>query len=61
MTQAIDESCAQRSANLQKSAEELAQLNPIATALTSAYDLPPPPQKIADAARKMSAFFLKSG
>ena len=46
MTQAIDESCAQRSANLQKSAEELAQLNPIAIALTSAYDLPPPHKKL---------------
>jgi hypothetical protein len=42
MTQAIDENRAQRSANLQEQAEELARLHRIATALTPAYNLHPP-------------------
>src|SRR5258708_26107488 len=63
MTQAIDESRAQLIANLQERAEELAQLNRIAIALTSEFDLQRLLQMITDAARKMTAaqyaaFFL---
>jgi signal transduction histidine kinase len=63
MTQTIDESRAQLIANLQQQAEELTQLNRIATALTSEFDLQRLLQMITDAARKVTAaqyaaFFL---
>src|SRR6266516_2955730 len=63
MTQTIDESRAQLIANLQERAEELAQLNRIAIALTSEFDLQRLLQMITDAARKVTAaqyaaFFL---
>ena len=63
MTQTIDESRAQLIADLQERAEELAQLNRIAIALTSEFDLQRLLQMITDAARKMTAaqyaaFFL---
>src|SRR5204863_8444163 len=63
MTQTIEESRAQLIANLQQQAEELAQLNRIAIALTSELDLRRLLQMITDAARKVTsaeyaAFFL---
>src|SRR5258707_1029144 len=63
MTQTIEESRAQLIANLQERAEELAQLNRIAIALTSEFDLQRLLQMITDAARKVTAaeyaaFFL---
>jgi signal transduction histidine kinase len=63
MTQTIDESRAQLIASLQQQADELAQLNRIAIALTSEFDLQRLLQLITDAARKVTsaeyaAFFL---
>ena len=63
MTQTIDEIRAQLIADLQERAEELAQLNRIAIALTSEFDLQRLLQMITDAARKVTAaeyaaFFL---
>ncbi|HLI08866.1 MAG TPA: GAF domain-containing protein [Ktedonobacteraceae bacterium] len=63
MTQTIDVDRAQLIANLQVQAEELAQLNRIAIALTSEFDLQRLLQMITDAARKVTAaeyaaFFL---
>ncbi len=63
MTQTTDESRAQLIASLQQQAEELAQLNRIAIALTSEFDLQRLLQMITDAARKVTAaqyaaFFL---
>src|SRR6266700_7143025 len=63
MTQTIDESRAQLIADLQERAGELAQLNRIAIALTSEFDLQRLLQIITDAARKVTAaqyaaFFL---
>jgi signal transduction histidine kinase len=63
MIQTIDESRAQLIANLQRQAEELEQLNRIAIALTSEFDLQRLLQMINDAARKVTAaefaaFFL---
>ena len=63
MAQTIDESRAQLIANLQQQAEELTQLNRIAIALTSEFDLQRLLQMINDAARKVTAaeyaaFFL---
>ena len=63
MAQTIDETRAQLIANLQQQAEELAQLNRIAIALTSEFDLQRLLQMINDAARKVTAaefaaFFL---
>ncbi len=63
MTQTIDESRAQLIADLQERAGELAQLNRIAIALTSEFDLQRLLQVITDAARKVTAaqyaaFFL---
>jgi signal transduction histidine kinase len=63
MTQTIDESRAQLISNLQQQAEELAQLNRIAIALTSEFDVQRLLQMITDAARKVTsaqyaAFFL---
>src|SRR5436309_13144194 len=63
MTQTIDESRAQLIADLQERAEELTQLNRIAIALTSEFDLQRLLQMITDAARKVTAaqyaaFFL---
>ena len=63
MTQTIDESRAKLIADLQERAEELAQLNRIAIALTSEFDLQRLFQIITDAARKVTsaqyaAFFL---
>jgi len=63
MTQTMDESRAQLIADLQERAEELAQLNRIASALTSEFDLQRLLQMITDAARKVTAaqyaaFFL---
>jgi GAF domain-containing protein len=63
MIQATEESRAQFIADLQERAEELAQLNRIAIALTSAFDLQRLLQMITDAARKVTAaqyaaFFL---
>ena len=63
MVQTIDESRAQLIANLQQQAEELEQLNRIAIALTSEFDLQRLLQMINDAARKVTAaefaaFFL---
>src|ERR1700675_3531828 len=64
MTQTVDEDRAQLIANLQEQAEELAQLNRTAIALTSVFDLQRLLQMITDAARKVTAaeyaaFFLK--
>ncbi len=63
MSQTIDESRAQLIADLQERAEELAQVNRIAIALTSEFDLQRLLQIITDAARKVTAaqyaaFFL---
>ena len=63
MAQTTDESRAQLIASLQQQAEELAQLNRIAVALTSEFDLQRLLQIITDAARKVTAaqyaaFFL---
>lgn len=63
MAQTIDESRAHLIANLQQQAEELAQLNRIAIALTSEFDLQRLLQMINDAARRVTAaeyaaFFL---
>ncbi|GHO41990.1 hypothetical protein [Ktedonospora formicarum] len=63
MAQTIDESRAQLITNLQQQAEELAQLNKIAIALTSEFDLQRLLQMMTDAARKVTAakyaaFFL---
>ena len=63
MTQTIDESRAKLIADLQERAEELTQLNRIAIALTSEFDLQRLLQIITDAARKVTsaqyaAFFL---
>jgi len=63
MTQTIDESRAQLIADLLERAEELTQLNRIAIALTSEFDLQRLLQMITDAARKVTAaqyaaFFL---
>ncbi len=63
MTQTIDVDRAQLIANLQEQAEELSQLNHIAIALTSEFDLQRLLQMITDAARKVTAaeyaaFFL---
>src|SRR5260370_24318799 len=63
MTQTMEESRAQLIANLQGRAEELAQLNRIAIALTSEFDLQRLLKMITDAARKVTAaeyaaFFL---
>ncbi|MDQ6660965.1 MAG: GAF domain-containing protein [Chloroflexota bacterium] len=63
MAQTIEESRAQLIADLQERAEELAQLNRIAIALTSEFDLQRLLQIITDAARKVTAaeyaaFFL---
>lgn len=63
MTQTVDVDRAQLIANLQEQAEELAQLNRIAIALTSEFDLQRLLQMITDAARKVTAaeyaaFFL---
>ncbi len=63
MAQTIDESHAQLIADLQERAEELAELNRIAIALTSEFDLQRLLQMITDAARKVTAaqyaaFFL---
>src|SRR2546425_13238706 len=63
MTQTIDETRAQLIADLQERAGELAQLNRIAIALTSEFDLQRLLQMITDAARRVTAaqyaaFFL---
>src|SRR5437762_4098330 len=63
MSQTIDESRAQLIADLQERAEELTQLNRIAIALTSEFDLQRLLQMITDAARRVTAaqyaaFFL---
>jgi signal transduction histidine kinase len=63
MTQVMDESRTQLIADLQQRAEELTQLNRIAIALTSEFDLQRLLQMITDAARKVTAaeyaaFFL---
>jgi signal transduction histidine kinase len=63
MTQSIDEGRAQLIASLQQQAEELTQLNRIAIALTSEFDLQRLLQMITDAARRVTsaqyaAFFL---
>src|SRR5579883_2783012 len=63
MTQTVDVDRAQLIANLQEQAEELAQLNRIAIALTSEFDLQRLLQMITDAVRKVTAaeyaaFFL---
>src|SRR5581483_370624 len=63
MAQTTDESRAQLIANLQQQAEELAELNRIAIALTSEFDLQRLLQVMTDAARKITAaeyaaFFL---
>src|SRR5215470_9402230 len=63
MVQTIEESRAQLIANLQERAEELAQLNRIAIALTSEFDLQRLLQMITEASRKVTAaeyaaFFL---
>src|SRR5713101_5971610 len=55
MTQTIEESRAQLIANLQERAEELVQLNRIAVALTSEFDLQRLLQMITDAARTLPA------
>ena len=66
MAQTIDESRTQLIADLQERAEELAQLNRIAIALTSEFDLQRLLQMITDAARNVTAaqyatFFLIPG
>src|SRR5258708_35383281 len=63
MAQTIDESRAELIAHLQQQTEELAELNKIAIALTSEFDLPRLLQMMTDAARKLTAaeyatFFL---
>ncbi|HLI68886.1 MAG TPA: GAF domain-containing protein [Ktedonobacteraceae bacterium] len=63
MTQTIDESRAALIAHLQQQTEELAELNKIAIALTSEFDLPRLLQMMTDAARRLTAaeyatFFL---
>ncbi|MBE3557747.1 MAG: GAF domain-containing sensor histidine kinase [Ktedonobacteraceae bacterium] len=63
MAQVINESYTQLIVNLQQQAEELAQLNRIAMALTSEFDLQRLLQMMTDAARKLTAakyaaFFL---
>jgi len=63
MTQTIDESRAELIAHLQQQTEELAELNKIAIALTSEFDLQRLLQMMTDAARKLTAaeyatFFL---
>lgn len=63
MAQTVDESRAQLISNLQQQAEELAQLNRIAIALTSEFDVQRLLQMITDAARRVTsaqyaAFFL---
>jgi signal transduction histidine kinase len=63
MVQTIDEGRAQLIAGLQQQAEELAQLNKIAIALTSEFDLQRLLQMMTDAARKLTSaeyatFFL---
>jgi signal transduction histidine kinase len=63
MVQTIDESRAQLISDLQRQAEELEQLNRIAIALTSEFDLQRLLQMITDAARRVTsaeyaAFFL---
>src|SRR5690348_18490773 len=63
MVQTIDESRAQLIADLQARAEEQAELNRIAIALTSEFDLQRLLQMMTDAARKVTsgqfaAFFL---
>jgi GAF domain-containing protein len=63
MAQTIDESRTLLITDLQERAEELTQLNRIATALTSEFDLQRLLQMITDAARKVTAvqyaaFFL---
>jgi GAF domain-containing protein len=63
MSQTIDEGRAQLIANLQQQAEELAQLNRIAIALTSELDLQRLLQMMTDAARRLTSaqyatFFL---
>src|SRR5215469_5352080 len=63
MAQSTDESRAELIAHLQQQTEELAELNKIAIALTSEFDLPRLLQMMTDAARKLtraeySAFFL---
>ena len=55
MAQTIDEGRAQLIANLQQQAEELAQLNKIAIALTSELDLQRLLQMMTDAARKLTS------
>src|SRR5579885_2757114 len=63
MTQTTDESRAQLIASLQHQAEELAELNRIAIALTSEFDLQRLLQMMTDAARRLTdaeyaTFFL---
>ena len=63
MAQTLDEGRAQLIANLQQQAEELAQLNRIAVALSSEFDLQRLLQMMTDAARKLTSaqyatFFL---
>src|SRR5436309_6048179 len=63
MVQNVEESRTQLSGNLQMQADELAQLNRIAIALTSEFDLQKLLQMITDAARRVTAaqyaaFFL---
>ncbi len=63
MTQTIDESRAELIAHLQQQTEELAELNKIAIALTSEFDLARLLQMMTDAARKLTSaeyatFFL---
>lgn len=63
MAQTIDESRAELIAHLQQQTEELAELNKIAIALTSEFDLPRLLQMMTDAARKLTSaeyatFFL---
>ena len=63
MSQTIDQSRAQLIADLQERAEAVEQLNRIAAALTSEFDLQRLLQMITDAARKVTAaeyaaFFL---
>src|SRR5260370_37113754 len=63
MAQTIDESRAELIAHLQQQTEELAELNKIAIALSSEFDLPRLLQMMTDAARKLTSaeyatFFL---
>jgi signal transduction histidine kinase len=63
MAQSIDESRAELIAHLQQQTEELAELNKIAIALSSEFDLPRLLQMMTDAARKLTSaeyatFFL---